>query len=254
MTQMRDSTESLLDVNRASKRFDGLEANRLVSLHVDRQEIVGLIGPNGSGKSVLFDSIVGHHVIDEGSISFESRDITASTTARIARLGLIRVFQHTQIYEKMSCLQCMRVSIADRTQVFLDLFGTYPRVVDERADELLDLVGLHGERDTRARELSFGQQKSLEISMALMSEPKMLLLDEPTAGINPAAVDVMLSRLRRANSELGVTLLIIEHNMPALMSLSDRIYCMAGGEILAEGTPAAIRSDRSVISAYLGTS
>lgn len=242
----------LLKVDRATKRFGGLEANKQISLQVEPGEIVGLIGPNGSGKTVLFKSIVGHHSIDHGSIHFDGRDITGLKTGEIARRGLIRAFQQTQIYEKMSCLDGMRVSIADRGQSFIDMFGRYPPEVDERANELLDLVGLYAKRHERARELSFGQQKLLEFSMGLMNEPKMLLLDEPTAGINPTLINGVMDRLRRANDQLSVTLLVIEHNMRVIMDLAERIYCLARGELLAEGSPDTIRNDPMVIEAYLG--
>lgn len=243
----------LLKVDKATKRFGGLEANKQISLHVEPGEIVGLIGPNGSGKTVLFKSIVGHHSIDEGSIYFDGRYITGLKTGAIARRGLIRTFQQTQIYGKLSCLDNMRVSITDRTQRFIDLFRSYPADVDERANELLDLVGLYVKRHERARELSFGQQKLLEFSMGLMNEPKMLLLDEPTAGINPTLINGVMDRLRRANTELGVTLLVIEHNMRVIMGLAERIYCLAQGELLAEGSPDAIRNQPAVLDAYLGT-
>jgi branched-chain amino acid transport system ATP-binding protein len=132
------------------------------------------------------------------------------------------------------------------------MFAPYPSEVTERAEQLLDFVGLYSKRKLIAGNLSFGQQKLLEFAMALMNEPKVLLLDEPTAGINPTLINGLIDRLRRAATELGVTLFVIEHNMPVIMSLADNIYCLANGRLLAHGTPDEIQNDERVINAYLG--
>ena len=132
------------------------------------------------------------------------------------------------------------------------MFRKYPPELTERAERLLDFVGLHQKRRLLAGDLSFGQQKLLEFAMALMNEPRVLLLDEPTAGINPTLINGLIDRLKRAAAEFGVTLFIIEHNMPVIMGLADNIYCLASGRVLAHGTPAEIRNDQRVINAYLG--
>jgi branched-chain amino acid transport system ATP-binding protein len=243
---------SLLEVAKVSKSFGGVVANREISLHVEPGEIVGLIGPNGSGKTTLFNSIVGHHPIDSGAIRFEGREISRLRVPDIARLGLLRTFQQTRIYKRMLCLENMLISVPQAEQTFRDMFTRIPGVVSARADELLAFVGLHAKRRLRAGDLSFGQQKLLEFAMALMSEPRMLLLDEPTAGINPTLINALIDRLKRANAQLGITLLVIEHNMRAMMNLAPRIYCLAHGELLAEGTPEEIQGDRRVVDAYLG--
>src|SRR6185312_14163084 len=223
-----------------------------VSLSVPRGRITGLIGPNGSGKTTLFNSIVGYHPIDSGSIRFEGQEISQLRVQEIARLGLLRTFQTTRIYGKMSCLQNMQISIPHRKAGFFDMFAYERTGVIERAEQLLSFVGLYEKRYLRAGSLSFGQQKLLEFAMALMNEPAVLLLDEPTAGINPTLINGLIDRLRRANAELQVTLLVIEHNMRVIMNLAQRLYCMSHGEMLATGTPEAVRNDPRVLAAYLG--
>ncbi len=243
---------ALLEVRNVTKTFGGVVANRGVSLSVPRGEIVGLIGPNGSGKTTLFASIAGFHPIDSGSILFDGHEISRRRSPEIARLGLVRTFQHSRVYGRMSCVQNMLVS-ASRAHETLRAMFERPTAADrDKADTLLRFVGLHEKRFLRAGDLSFGQQKLLELAMALMNGPRMLLLDEPTAGINPTLVNALLDRLRRANEELGVTLFVIEHNMHAIMSLAGHLYCLAHGELLAEGPPARLQGDRRVLDAYLG--
>ncbi len=217
-----------------------------------RGAITGLIGPNGSGKTTLFNSIVGYHPIDSGSIRFQSKEISRLHVQQIARLGLLRTFQQTRIYAKMNCVDNTLISIPHRKAAFFDMFGRHDSETMERAEGLLDFVGLYEKRFLRAGDLSFGQQKLLEFAMALMNEPTVLLLDEPTAGINPTLINGLIERLKRANSEFGITLLVIEHNMRVIMNMADTIYCLAHGELLASGTPGEIQDDQRVIDAYLG--
>jgi branched-chain amino acid transport system ATP-binding protein len=241
-----------LTVNRVTKTFGGVVANQSISLAVPQGSIVGLIGPNGSGKTTLFNSIVGYHAVDSGSITFEGREISRLRVPNIARLGLLRTFQQTRVYDKMNCIKNMEASVPCRDEGVFGMLGRSLSEVRERAEELLQFVGLYSKRHLAAGDLSFGQQKLLEFAMALMNEPKMLLLDEPTAGINPTLINGLIDRLRRANADLGVTLLVIEHNMRVIMNLAERIYCLAHGELLAEGTPDEIRGDQRVVDAYLG--
>lgn len=242
----------LLEVVNVSKSFGGVVANNALSLHVEPGEIAGLIGPNGSGKTTLFNSIVGFHPIDSGSIRFEGREISRLRVPQIARLGLVRTFQQTRVYKQMSCLENMLISTSQAEETISGMFGRIPAGINEEAEEILEFVGLYSKRRLRAGDLSFGQQRLLEFGMALMNEPKMLLLDEPTAGINPTLINGLIDRLRRANARLGITLFVIEHNMRVIMNLAQRIYCLAHGELLAEGTPAELRDDQRVIDAYLG--
>lgn len=242
----------LLNVQNVHKAYGGVIANKDVSLQVRRGEIAGLIGPNGSGKTTLFGSIVGAHRIDAGSIQFDGEEISSLRVPQIARLGLSRTFQQTRIFRKMDCLQNMRIASPTQGRDLKRWFSAVPGSVDRRADELLDFVGLHSKRLFEAGSLSFGQQKLLEFAMALMNEPQLLLLDEPTAGINPTLINGVVERLKRANKEMGITLLVIEHNMRVIMNLATHITCLAHGEVLASGTPEEVRGDARVVDAYLG--
>jgi len=245
---------ALLDVRSVSKSFGGVSANRDISIDVGEGEIVGLIGPNGSGKTTLFNSIVGFHPLDKGSIRFSGREITKLRVPRIAQLGLLRTFQQTRIYSKMTAMENMAVSTPHRGVSLAGMMTRQSREVTEKSEVLLDFVGLYSKRFLRGGDLSFGQQKLLEFAMALMNEPRMLLLDEPTAGINPTLINGLIDRLKRVNADLGITLLVIEHNMRVIMNLAERIYCLAHGELLAEGAPETIQSDPRVVDAYLGAS
>ncbi len=243
---------AMIECEGVSKAFGGVIANNEITLEVPEGRITGLIGPNGSGKTTLFNSIVGYHPIDAGSIKFEGREISDLRVQQIARLGLLRTFQQTRIYSKMNCVANMLISVPHRTQTYRAMFSKYPPDVTERAEDLLEFVGLYEKRFLISGNLSFGQQKLLEFAMALMNEPKVLLLDEPTAGINPTLINGLIDRLKRATSELGVTLFVIEHNMPVIMGLADNIYCLANGRLLAHGPPEKIQNDQRVINAYLG--
>ena len=245
-------SDIIIDVQGVSKSFGGVKANTNVSMQVKRGGITGLIGPNGSGKTTLFNSIVGYHPIDGGSIKFEGQEISDLSVQKIARLGLLRTFQQTRIYGAMNCVQNMLISLPHRKMSLMDALKTNTREDYERADHLLEFVGLYEKRMLKSGDLSFGQQKLLEFAMALMNEPTCLLLDEPTAGINPTLINGLIDRLKRANSEFGITLFIIEHNMRVIMNMAESIYCLAHGETLAQGTPDEIQNDQSVIDAYLG--
>jgi ABC-type branched-subunit amino acid transport system ATPase component len=243
---------TMLEVNGVTKAFGGVIANDNITLNVPKGGITGLIGPNGSGKTTLFNSIVGFHPIDNGFVTFEGRDISRLRVPDIARMGLLRTFQQTRTYGKMSCMDNMEISVPHTHEGLRTMFSKYPQAVTGRAEELLDFVGLYAKRHLRAGELSFGQQKLLELAMALMNQPKLLLLDEPTAGVNPVLINSLIDRLKRINSEIGITLFVIEHNMRVIMDLAEHIYCLAHGRLLAEGPPDAIRTDQRVIDAYLG--
>jgi len=243
---------ALIEVENVTKAFGGVVANDDVSIEVEEGRITGLIGPNGSGKTTLFNSIVGYHPIDAGSIRFEGREISKLRVQQIARLGLLRTFQQTRIYGKMNCVDNMLVSVPHRNEGFTDMLRPYRNETRERAEGLLEFVGLYQKRNLISGDLSFGQQKLLEFAMALMNQPRVLLLDEPTAGINPTLINGLIDRLRRAADEYGITLFIIEHNMPVIMGLADVIYCLANGHVLANGPPDEIQNDQRVINAYLG--
>ncbi|MEP1443253.1 MAG: ABC transporter ATP-binding protein [Hyphomicrobiales bacterium] len=243
---------TIIDVSGVSKSFGGVKANTDVSLSVKEGGITGLIGPNGSGKTTMFNSIVGYHPIDSGSIKFKGREISKMQVPEIARLGLLRTFQQTRIYGAMNCVENMLISLPHRKMSFMDSLKKNSGEDHERAEHLLEFVGLYEKRYLQSGSLSFGQQKLLEFAMALMNEPTVLLLDEPTAGINPTLINGLIDRLKLANSEFGITLFIIEHNMRVIMNMADTIYCLAHGEMLASGAPDDIQNDQRVIDAYLG--
>ncbi len=243
---------SILEVKNVSKFFGGVKANVDVTMSVEQGSIVGLIGPNGSGKTTLFNSIVGTHPIDSGSIKFNGTEVSQLPVPVVAKLGLLRTFQQTRIYGKLNCIDNMLISNKTDKEGLLSVFSKIPPELNEKAENLLNFVGLYQKRKLRAGDLSFGQQKLLELAMALMNEPKMLLLDEPTAGINPTLINGIIDRLIKVNKEFDITLLVIEHNMIVIMSLAQNIFCLAHGELLANGTPEEIKNDKRVIDAYLG--
>ncbi len=245
-------SSNIIEVSDVSKAFGGVQANQDISMTVQDGLITGLIGPNGSGKTTLFNSIVGYHPIDKGSIKFEDREISKLRVQKIAQLGLLRTFQQTRIFKNMNCMDNMLIAIPVRKMTMLDMFQRSEAEERKRAEMLLDFVGLYEKRRLISGSLSFGQQKLLEFAMALMNEPKVLLLDEPTAGINPTLINGLIDRLKKANSEFGITLLIIEHNMRVIMNMADHVYCLAHGKLLASGPPEQIQNDQRVIDAYLG--
>ena len=243
---------SILEVNNVSKSFGGVKANVDISMSVDKGKIVGLIGPNGSGKTTLFNSIVGTYPIDQGSIKFNDKEVSELPVPVIAKLGLLRTFQQTRIYGKLNCVENMLISHKASDESLVKIFSQIPKNLTKKAENLLNFVGLYQKRKLRAGDLSFGQQKLLELAMALMNEPEMLLLDEPTAGINPTLINGIIDRLIKVNQDFGITLLVIEHNMRVIMNLAQKIFCLAHGELLAEGAPEQIKNDKRVIEAYLG--
>jgi len=243
---------AILQINGVSKSFGGIIANQSITLSVANKQITGLIGPNGSGKTTLFNSICGTHPIDEGSINFNGKEVSTLPIPAVAKLGLLRTFQQTHIYGKLNCIQNMLISAKPKSDNLFSIFSKIPLDLNNEAEHILEFVGLYQKRFLRAGDLSFGQQKLLELAMALMNKPKMLLLDEPTAGINPTLINGIIDRLIKVNEEYGITLLIIEHNMKVIMNLAEEIFCLTHGKLIAQGTPKEIKNDQKVIDAYLG--
>ena len=171
-------------------------------MSVEKGKIVGLIGPNGSGKTTLFNSIVGTYPIDSGSIKFNDKEVSELPVPVIAKLGLLRTFQQTRIYGKLNCIDNMLISHKGSDESLITIFSKIPKDLTDKAENLLSFVGLYQKRKLRAGDLSFGQQKLLELAMALMNEPEMLLLDEPTAGINPTLINGIIDRLIKVNQDL----------------------------------------------------
>ena len=223
-----------------------------VSLALPPDGSLAVLGRNGTGKTTLLLTIMGFVPLARGSIRFDGREISRLRTPKIARLGVVRTFQQTHVYRKMDCVQNMQISTPQAGETLRSMLRRPSPAITRQAESLLEFVGLQSKRFLPAGDLSFGQQKLLEFAMALMREPKVLLLDEPTAGINPTMINGLIDRLKRAVSELGVTLFIIEHNMPVIMDLADNIYCLANGRLLAHGRPAEIQNDQRVLNAYLG--
>ena len=171
---------------------------------------------------------------------------------RVTRSGVLRTFQMTRIYRSMTCVENLLISLPHPYLRSIQLPRRFPASAASRALSLLDFIGLFEQRDRTAGDLSYGQQRLLEVAMALMNEPKILLLDEPTAGISPWLIDVLIARLRLVPRDFGISLLMIEHNMHVIMNIAERIYCLDGGSVLAEGSPDRIRKDPRVMDAYLG--
>lgn len=242
----------ILEGKNVTKRFGGFTAVDSVDFEINRGEIVGLIGPNGAGKSTLFNCITSVLTPDEGTIRFDGKDITNEEEYRIAQSGIIRLFQDVRVYGDMTLYENLLVSRDHSTETTMDMFRRYDPTTRERAEELLREIDLWELRSERAGDLSYGQQKLVEFAMTLMADPDLLLLDEPAGGINPTMVENILSYITDVNQNRNKTLFVIEHNMDVIMSISDRIYVMGSGDVIAEGDPAEIKQSERVRNAYLG--
>ncbi|HEX4836696.1 MAG TPA: branched-chain amino acid ABC transporter ATP-binding protein/permease [bacterium] len=250
-----DPRTSLLDVEALVKRFGGVEALRGVTLSVRRGEIVGVLGPNGAGKSTLFDCITGFTVPSGGTIVLRAggsdRVLAGRAPAWIAQQGLARTFQLIRVFPGLTVLENMLAGQEHRGEPLFHVFRSSPREVRERVEDLLRLVGLEGSPDALAGELSYGQQKLLALAMTLVRGPRLVLLDEPVAGVTPAVIERLKNHIRAQNAA-GVTFLIIEHNIDVLTELADRLYFLADGRVVTEGPPEAIQRSEEVLSLYYG--
>ncbi len=248
----------MLRVDRLVKEFGGLRAVDGVSFTLREGTITGLIGPNGAGKTTLFNTIAGVHRPTSGTISFRGRSIGAAPPHRIFHEGLVRTFQIPRPFAGMTVLEnTMLVPSGQlgeqfwRNWVSRKAVREQERMCRERAREALEFVGLARLSGEFAKNLSGGQQKLLELARVLMAEPRLILLDEPGAGVNPTLLETIMDKLRELHAR-GITLLIIEHNMDLVMSLCDPVLVMAQGRLLIEGTPSQVREDDRVLEAYLG--
>lgn len=240
----------LLRTESISRRFGGISAVNNCEISVPTGSVTGLIGPNGSGKTTLFNLMTGVYKPDSGNTYFQNRAITSLSPSQICHLGLSRTFQITRLFWEMSVLENMIVPI--RQVGFKSLLGPNMfREEKDRAIVLLDRVGLAHLQDEKANKLSFGQQKLLEFAAVLMSDPTLVLLDEPAGGVNPTMIHFIMDLIRELNQG-GVTFLVVEHNMGVVMELCNHVIVLDQGQKIAEGTPEVIQSDPVVLDAYLG--
>jgi len=242
-----------LRVSALTKRFGGLVALDKVDVYVDEEEIVGLIGPNGSGKTTLFNCIT--HMIepDEGRVLLGEQDITSLPTHKIIQSGISRTFQIVRNFPEMTVLDNLLCSQPHKGENILKSFFTSSALgIKQKAKELAAFVGLENLLNEPAGELSYGQQKLLDLVSALLPDPSIVLLDEPTAGVNPTLINEIMSKIKDLNREFGVAFFIIEHNIDALLSVATRMYALASGRIISEGSPQCVRNDPKVLDSYFG--
>lgn len=243
---------NLLEARQVVKSFGGITALDRVDLHVYQGEIVGLIGPNGSGKTTFFNCVTGYYKVDGGDIFFKGKKITNESTHEIIQKGISRTFQLNRIFPHLTVLQNVLLGQDHGKEGILEsFFRKSPKQVLDRSLEMLQFVKLLDKKDDMAGTLSYGQQKLLALAIALVKEPELLLLDEPTAGVNPSLVNSIVHYITEINRK-GTTILLIEHNMDVIMSLSGRIYVLSSGKKIAEGTPEEVRENPNVLEVYFG--
>lgn len=250
---------ALLDVKHLTKNFGGLTAVGDVTLELNEGELVGLIGPNGAGKTTLFNLLTGVYEPSEGSVSLDGTLLNGKKPYKIASLGLSRTFQNIRLFKDMTVLENVLVGMANQNNPhLLASFLRLPKFyhseakLRQKAMELLAIFDLDGDAETLAKNLPYGQQRRLEIVRALATEPKILFLDEPAAGMNPQETAELTQLIRQIKEEFNITIMLIEHDMSLVMEVTERIYVLEYGRVIAHGTPDEIKNDKRVIEAYLG--
>jgi len=248
------SAAPLLKVSDVSKSYGAIRAVAGVSFEVLPGEIFGVIGPNGSGKTTLFNSVLGQIAPDTGRIELQGRDITGLSPVQLNRRGVGRTFQTLQVFGKMTVRDNLLVAAQEhRGSMFGRMFAPGDSGLGAKADALIEQFRIGHVAQRKAGELSYGQQKLVDIAMAFMSDPALVLLDEPCAGVNPSLVGGISSLLKALNANRRASFVVIEHNMDFVMDLCHRILVMVEGQVMAVGTPAEIRANKQVLDAYLGS-
>lgn len=247
---------AILEIRNVTKQFGGLTALNDVSFQVEEGEIRGLIGPNGAGKSTMFKNIAGFYKPTYGNIVYRKQFIEGKKPHVISEMGIVRTFQETTLFQEMTVFENAMVGshIQGRTDIFSAILGldkAKQAAAGEKVMEVLDFMGLSDRRDQYASELPLGSQRALALAIALVSEPKILLMDEPFAGMNPEETNHMMDLTRKVQ-ESGITMVLVEHDMKAVMGLCHNLTVLNFGQVLAQGVPEEIRKNEKVIEAYLG--
>ena len=244
---------SLLDVKDLAKAFGAIRAVQGVSFTLEKGEILGIIGPNGSGKTTLFNMVLGQLRPDAGRVQFDGRDITGATPLNVAEAGIGRTFQSLQVFGSLTARENLIAAAQEAHGSRISrLFGPTDAGQTGRAQVFIDRFRLQRVADLKAGTLSYGQQKLIDLAMAFVSEPGLVMLDEPAAGVNPTLVEDIRQMLAAQNTERGTTFVVIEHNMDFVMRLCHRVIVMAEGLVIAAGKPAEVQNNPLVINAYLG--